>query len=327
MDDDDDLDAVVGVEHGNNCGVWWMENDGTGTGWAQHTVYPTRGLYYGDGSCAEDFDFDGKVDIASGYRQLAWFRQIGPNSFISYLIDNPFGETTRWVVPIRLGSGTCFQKRNVDILVCWDEAFVLYENNMISNFGDGWLESSVLSGDCDGTLSWLYFGWETCCPFSDAISFQVRSGTCYLDIIGSAWSQPIVITLSNEIDSVSLSSYTSSGDALFQYRVSFVGLTDAGIVEKVWVTYSCSPTNVEDKFTPREYLKVYPNRVCYSLMVDSDVLLSLYNVAGRLVTVIDKGKRREGKHWVTIPSIVNGIYFVVLETNGRRYTQKLLSIK
>ena len=101
-------------------------------------------MLFGDGGCAEDFDFDGLTDVATGWQKLSWFRQINPDSFIEYEIDDPSSQYTHWIYPMKLGGGTCFESGNVDLLVCWTNEFVWYENQMVNEFAHGWLTSSVL---------------------------------------------------------------------------------------------------------------------------------------------------------------------------------------
>jgi len=60
IDNDGDIDVVAGT----NTGLYWFENNGSGGGWAQHTIYPTvydvyRAWYYDVG----DADGDGWLDV------------------------------------------------------------------------------------------------------------------------------------------------------------------------------------------------------------------------------------------------------------------------
>jgi hypothetical protein len=320
INNDGRKDLIVGVMGGSNE-IWWMENNGIGMGWTRHIVH-TGDTYYSDGGCIEDFDFDGKADIASGFNtRLAWFKQVNLDSFVEYVIDAS-ASITHWVIPFKIGTAG-----NANLLVCWQGSFAWYENNVVAgNFSNGSLTSSILK--MQGTsvnFNWQYFGWKTSCPFSNAISFQLRSGTDSANITGKSFSTPIVITPATQFDSISLSSYTQSTDRFFQYKVNFVGGTNVGIVDSVWV--ACLGTGISETTNLKEFFKVYPGKICYSLVQDSKTTLSIYNVSGRLVKILDKGEKVKGIHWINVPSLPAGAYLVILNINGRNFTKKMVVIK
>lgn len=87
-------------------------------------------------------------------------------------------------------------------------------------------------------------------------------------------------------------------------------------------------------------LRCFPNpfnptlSVVYQLAEASKVGLSVYNAAGRLVTILDQGERDAGEHratWTGVDSqgreASTGVYFVRLEAGGNAVTQKSVLLK
>ncbi|MDD5528649.1 MAG: T9SS type A sorting domain-containing protein [bacterium] len=332
----DIITALIDNSSGpTSVAIYWFENDGTGVNYTQHTVYPGGNIFYGDGGFAEDIDMDGKADVPTGWTHLSWFRQNNSDSWTEYVIDQPTDLYTHWIVPFKTEWGQCFESAKINLLVSWRGAstgsFVWYENNIVSGFvASASLQSSILrSSECD-TTTWLQFGWKTCCPFDNAISFQFRSGKDYSSITSALWSTPVVVTAATSIDSVDLSSYVQngSGDSLFQYKVGFVGASDAGILDSVWVTYHCGIAGVaENKTIGKEGLSIYANKILYSLPKDTEVRLALYDVSGRLAKLLDEGKKSQGDYTANIPKLSNGIYLVVLKAGEKIFSKKITVIK
>lgn len=325
------LDNSIAV---TSIAIYWFENDGTGVNYTQHTIYPGTTALYGDGGFAEDMDFDGKADVPTGFQSLSWFRQNNSNSWTEYIIDQPTTTYTHWIVPFQTKWGQCFQSTKINLLVCWRSSstgsFIWYDNNMVSGFVTGAnLQSSVLRSDCDTTTKWLKFGWKTCCPFNNAISFQFRSEKSYSGITSAAWSTPVVITTATSTDSVDLSTYitNASDDSLFQYKANFVGATDAGIIDSVWVTYQCSGAGISESPVKKEGFDVYADKIVYSLPKNTEVTLSLFDVSGRLVKMLDRGKKSQGEHTVNIPKLPNGLYLILLKTEEKVFSKKITIIK
>ncbi len=102
---DIDNDGAIDVVAGDNLGLYWFENDGTGGGWTQHTIYTTteseyQGWYYDVG----DADGDGWKDVlvteTEGnallgyytYTTLYWNSGTGPDYFDgTYTLLGSFG--------------------------------------------------------------------------------------------------------------------------------------------------------------------------------------------------------------------------------------------
>ncbi|MDD5530545.1 MAG: FG-GAP-like repeat-containing protein [bacterium] len=334
LDNDGDQDIICGAFSGQNINLWWFKNQGDGINYTLDTIYDAgmSSYLYGDGGFCEDLDFDGNIDIASGATSLGWFKQTSTGNFTKYDIPKPTSSSnfTHWVYPIQLKGTGCFKKKNIDMVVCWDTLFVWYENNMVNEFSSGWLESSILKVKCDSgnKCDWKYFGWKVCCPFYKAIMFQIRSGKDSADIVGKDWSEAVKLDTTQSFDSVDISTYTKKGEELFQYKINFMGASDVGIVDSVWVTWECSPFGVEEKVLPSEFVKIYQNKICYYLPDAKEITLSLYDITGRLVKMLDKGKKSGGYCWVDIPSnICSGVYLVKFTTEKMTINRKLIIVK
>lgn len=338
LDNDGDLDIICGAFGSQALNLWWFKNQGDGINYILDTIYISAGssYEYGDGVFCEDLDMDGKLDIVSGAYYLAWFRQINPDNFVKYNLYVPASSIgMHWLCPIKTAGNKCFQRENIDILACWQSLFVWYENNIntTNNFANSWLESSVLKVKCDSSniCEWKYFGWKVCCPFYKAITFQIRSGKDSADVVGEMWSPAIKLDSTMSVDSADINSYISinAGEEFFQYRINFIGSTDdVGIVDSVWVSWVCSPSGVEEKVLPDEFVKVQRDKICYYLPSINKITLSLYDVTGRLVRILDKGEKKEGYYEVRIPAnIRNGVYLVTFSTKGKRINKKLVIVR
>lgn len=90
----------------------------------------------------------------------------------------------------------------------------------------------------------------------------------------------------------------------------------------------------------RPELRCFPNpcnprlSVAYRLPEASEVALSVYNAAGRLVAVLDEGRRAPGEHeavWTGAEArggkAASGVYFVRLEAGGTAVTRKAVLLK
>ncbi|MCK4511028.1 T9SS type A sorting domain-containing protein [bacterium] len=96
----------------------------------------------------------------------------------------------------------------------------------------------------------------------------------------------------------------------------------------------------EGSFEPRVRLECYPNplnpktTIRYSLPSPSVVSLSVYDVSGRLVTVLEEGERSAGDHEITWlgrdssgDDIATGVYFVKLMTEDGGATARVVLLK
>ncbi|MDD5529631.1 MAG: T9SS type A sorting domain-containing protein [bacterium] len=305
--------------------AYWFENNGTGTTYTRHTIYAGSAAEFADGACSEDMDLDGKYDLVAGFTKLAWFRQIGPDNFTAYVLDDysSISSSTHWVVPIKIKSG-CIGG-GWDIVVCRQGAFMWYANNMVSGFATGWLESSVLE-TASQQRSFMFFGWEACLPQPNTIAFYWRGDNVASNITSKAWEGPFYAA--QEIDSIALP--TSPCYRFFQYKAQLLKATvvDAPVLYKVWLSdTNCLGGGIaENPITLQTELKTIGNKVLLSVNKPIEkATLSVFNIAGELVQTIYNGKL-EAKTYKFSPNLpTKGIYLVVLKSNTCTKTVKLIN--
>jgi hypothetical protein len=91
LDGDLDLDVVSVAFQGNEV-VWW-ENDGSGGGWAAHTIAPS--FPAANSLEAHDLDDDGDIDVeacAEGAAKVSWFENDGTGMvWVEHVVDASIG--------------------------------------------------------------------------------------------------------------------------------------------------------------------------------------------------------------------------------------------
>ncbi|MDD5528502.1 MAG: T9SS type A sorting domain-containing protein [bacterium] len=330
FDNDGDEDILGTRSNSSRDDFYWFENLGTGTTYTRHNVYSAaQDNSFGDGACAEDIDLDGKTDIISGYGEIGFFRQVNPDSFTTYKIDNykPMGLATHWVIPAKLKPG-CIGG-GWDILVCRELAFLWYENKMIEAFSTGWLQSSILELDT-ANRSVQSFGWKACLPETSTIAFYWRGDSILSDLIAKPWEGPFYAR--NAEDSFDIS--VTPCHRYFQYKANFLKTTstvDAPVLKEVWLRDTvCLAGGVEEKTITKNpiELRTTGNNVLLSSPVQIEkASLSIYNITGELVQTIYQG-RVEAKNYTFTPQLkTKGIYLVVLKWNEGTKTAKLVKYR
>jgi beta-glucosidase len=105
-----------------------------------------------------------------------------------------------------------------------------------------------------------------------------------------------------------------------------------------WMDFTYLPTNIEDVNIPGKF-QLHPNypnpfnpttTISYELASKSDVVLTVYDIAGRKVKILVKGTQSAGKYSVAFNSegLPSGAYFYSLSTsNGFRKSRKMILIK
>ena len=84
-----------------------------------------------------------------------------------------------------------------------------------------------------------------------------------------------------------------------------------------------------------ELYAAFPNpfnahvRIAYDLPASTDVKVSILDINGRTVDVLDKGLRTLGQHELFWDGsgFVSGTYLVWLDAGGKRYHQKMVLLK
>ncbi len=94
-------------------------------------------------------------------------------------------------------------------------------------------------------------------------------------------------------------------------------------------------SNVSPKPNSFSIISVSPNpfnsttTIKYSLDIQSNISLQLYNLSGREIALLHQGLQPAGEHSATFDSEVlpSGLYFAILESNNRLRTIKLVCVK
>lgn len=96
-------------------------------------------------------------------------------------------------------------------------------------------------------------------------------------------------------------------------------------------------TDADESATPYDFSlsQNYPNpfnpstRISFSLPADGKVKLTVYNALGELSATVFNGDLRMGRHIITYNAagLASGIYFYVLEFEGRSIAQKMVLVK
>ncbi|HXS08895.1 MAG TPA: FlgD immunoglobulin-like domain containing protein [Candidatus Krumholzibacteria bacterium] len=100
------------------------------------------------------------------------------------------------------------------------------------------------------------------------------------------------------------------------------------------------PTGVRDTTPSFTFASPSPNPASatatlrFDLPRESNVRLSIYDVAGRRVRELDSGVRTAGDHAITWDlrdtsgrAVASGVYFARLEVEGRAATRKIMTLK
>jgi len=98
-----------------------------------------------------------------------------------------------------------------------------------------------------------------------------------------------------------------------------------------------SPRNNKTSEVPSEFSlsQNYPNpfnpstKISFAILVDSKVSLKVYDITGKLVSVLAEGSMQAGLHTVTFNSgnLSSGVYFYTLTTGDFSKTMKMILTK
>ncbi|MBI9054584.1 MAG: redoxin domain-containing protein [Bacteroidales bacterium] len=107
------------------------------------------------------------------------------------------------------------------------------------------------------------------------------------------------------------------------------------LVESSSVSFTSGTLNGILQAVKSSSINLYPNPVSESLNINFNLLsnsntkVNIYNQAGQLVKFIDQGELTKGDHNIKIDlsKLNNGLYFVSLDINNQKLTQKIQVIK
>jgi hypothetical protein len=122
-----------------------------------------------------------------------------------------------------------------------------------------------------------------------------------------------------------------------EFPFTKIGMAGSDLAEAAWDLYGWAGTSISTPVMPLGYTlsPAYPNpfnaltTLTFALPLMQRVKLSVYDVQGRLVTVLVEGYRVAGVHEVTFDAgaLSSGVYFCQLQAGDFTATQKLVLLK
>jgi hypothetical protein len=229
-----------------------------------------------------------------------------------------------------------------------------------SPYGTDWLQPVMLSLPCGYTVTnndrfalrveylgnkmdtagWIAgFGNNGQCA-SASVS-ALRTNYAPWKINSSTWYTGNTFTLWTEYASYGI--LPTSGGANIYYDCNGNSAYDQGTDGEnylqnisVWVQVTTDPLSVsENADLGVKLLQNKPNpfngstTVTYELTNNSDVTLTVYDIAGNAVMNFNEGKQAAGKHEIALDgsSLNAGVYFYTINVNGSKLTNKMTVIK
>jgi flagellar hook assembly protein FlgD len=79
-------------------------------------------------------------------------------------------------------------------------------------------------------------------------------------------------------------------------------------------------------------VNIFPNptneitNLVFNVSESDNIILSLYNINGQLIKIIDQGQKTKGtySYQIDLSTFESGVYVLTLQTNKRKYTQKII---
>ncbi len=107
--------------------------------------------------------------------------------------------------------------------------------------------------------------------------------------------------------------------SIFRYNPAFIGIEPIGsIIPKEFVLHQ----NYPNPFNPI-------TRIEFSIPVEADVKIKVYDISGRETATVLEQKLKAGKYAVNFngENFSSGIYFYVMETDGKLFSKKMVLLK
>jgi hypothetical protein len=300
--------------------TWWENNDGSGTSWTEHTVD-------GDFDCAwcvhsADVNGDGYMDVlgAAEYDDdITWWENVGGSGTIwtEHTVDGAFnGARSVYSADVN-GDG------HMDVLGAARSADDITWWNVSEYLPDGSLESSIL--DTQISPDWDYFEWNSQTPPETSVSFQIRASDDHTSM--GAWSDTLSIPCL-------LQGILTDGDQYVQYRV-ILETADPDTTPVLFdLTLTWDPMGIEGGEDPAilALLPFSPNpsslpAVRFSLPEPASVELAIFDLSGRLVSMINGEEYSPGYHDVLLGELSPGVYFCRMISDDFKATQRFVVIE
>ncbi len=298
--------------------IWWQNSDSApGIYWTKHIV--SDGNFYMS-IHSDDIDGDGDMDVLSGARQV--------NDITWY--ENDDGSGTSWTEHIIDGDvqyPDCVYSADIngdgdmDVLGGAPWAYAITWWDVTGYSSDGSLESSILDIEC--SPEWAGMDWNCSEPAGVDLYFQYRTS----DDPGSMgnWSDPIhePCFLNGLVD------------RYFQYRIS-METTDPYSSPLLYdFTLNWDPLGIEGDpcISGYEFQGASPNpafgtvRICFGVPELSPVSLTVFDLSGRLVNMIQDDEYSPGFHNVQLDELSPGIYFCRMVSGDFEATKRFVVVQ
>ena len=314
---DGDMDVLAAVVQEDNI-IWWENDNGSGTSWIKHVV--DTEFAYAKSIYAEDLDGDGDMDImgTSSYLDaVAWWENTdGTGTYwFRHIINEDFNGASSVYSEDINGDG------DMDVLGGAPWAYDITWWDITGYSSDGSLESSILDTEC--SPEWAGIDWNCSEPAGVDLYFQYRTS----DDPGSMgnWSDPIHEPCF--LDGLL--------DRYFQYRVS-METNDPNSSPLLYdFTLNWDPLGIEGDpyISGYEFQGASPNpafgtvSICFGVPELSPVSLTVFDLSGRLVNMIQDDEYSPGFHNVQLDELSPGIYFCRMVSGDFEATQRFVVIQ
>jgi len=322
VDSDGDSD-IIGSSLNDDEIILWLNQNSVGTLWTECIIdndfNGASSVYSGD------FDGDNDIDIIAGsqyysyvdptYRIIWWENCIGSDTeWIKHTILDNYGGVNSVFSADFNGDGIA------DILAGSAQNDVISWWNVVAYSSNGLLESSILDTEC--SPQWASMDWSSSEPAGTDLYFQYKTS----DDPGNmgSWS-----------DTISVPCYLSGLlDRYFQYRVSMETDDPCSTPTLHDVSLNWDPVGIEVGEDPAvlALLPFSPNpsslpAVRFSLPEPAYVDISIFDLSGRLVRMINGEEYSPGYHYVLLGEFSPGIYFCRMISGDFAATQRLIVIE
>lgn len=313
---DDDGDGDIGALSGSdNILCWWENLDGSGLSWqAREVGLPSDPV----GAVTVDLDGDGDEDVACTSKEGSIIYENSDGVGISWH-EHPLGD----LESSRLSYGDVNSDGCLDLCISYSDPVDKLSWWDVSGFTEnGVLVSSILDTACDP--QWASLDWTCVEPVGADLSLLYRTSDDPGDM--SEWSVPLTEPglLSGLLD------------RYFQYMVVLSSADDSASPLLLDITLSWDPTGLaEETSTSSPTLSVYPNPfgsdvdISYILFESTDILITIYDVSGRLVEHMWIGSSPAGAHiltWYPESSTPAGCYLFVIDCAGERLVRRAIRL-
>lgn len=324
VNDDGKLDIVVGSGSGNGSLRWY--NHVSGSTWNMNSVEGTApGLRSIE---VADLDGDGSPDIVVACRdanRVYWFKNFLKVSqpWVRYDVSTYFAGARGVSVGDLNGNGV------PDVIGCAETGNKVSWWRIGGFNSPATLTSSILDVNPidPNALLWEYIHWSQVTPPQTGILFSLR--TSYVSGNMGAWSSWIT-------SPTNLGSLVTQGGRYLQYKVQLFtnnpnitpSLKDVSIIYNQYGIEEGPGGPAENRliWLPQGNPVNGPFTVSYSVPQSGDVTVTLFDTAGRAVSVLQRGELAAGTYSAVVGSLPAGVYAVVMSGPDGMAAQRLTVI-